>query len=111
MDSIKKRFERARRTLGELKVSQAVRKDRAIIGGAIPEGEEKAQSAWDKLGNGEWPEPDEMAALEIVIRLLRPAPLSHGGVLDDLPSDPDHKIFPDELKDQWSSFRTKIGPQ
>src|SRR5262249_11227056 len=102
---------RTRRALGNHEVDQAVAKVRAIIGPTeIPASETDAQSAWKKLRDGEEPAPQELAALEIVIRLLRPAPLSRGGALDDLPDQQGHNLYPQELKDQWSKFRTQVQP-
>ena len=102
---------RANRALGTHQVNEAVAKLRAIVGPAnIPAGEPLAQAAWDKLRNGDPPSADELAALELVIRLLRPAPLSRGGRLDDLPDQQGHNLYPPDLKDAWSSFRTQVDP-
>jgi S1-C subfamily serine protease len=104
-------LDRAARALGSHAVDQAVAKTRAIIGPVtIPASEVDAQAAWDKLRNGEQPTAIELAALEVVIRLLRPAPLSHGGRLDDLPDAPGHNLHPPELKDLWNDFRKKVQP-
>lgn len=105
-------LERANRALGENQVSQAVAKVRAVIGPpGIPASEPDAQSAWDKLRNGETPTARELAALEIVIRLLRPAPLClKGGKLEDLPEAQGHNLHPPELKELWSAFRLKVEP-
>jgi S1-C subfamily serine protease len=110
-DPLQRFLGRARRALGGHEVTEAVAKVRAVIGlQAIPAGEEEAQSAWDKLRNGDAPGPEELAALEIVIRLLRPALLSHAGVLDDLPDQQGHNLYPQDLKDQWSGFRDRVKP-
>jgi S1-C subfamily serine protease len=100
---------RAVRALGNHRVDQAVAKIRAIIGPQnIPESEPLAQSALDKLHRGEVPTADELAALEIVVRLLRPVVFSHDGLLDDLPDRPDQNLQPQELKDLWSTFRNSM---
>jgi hypothetical protein len=111
-DEMRRRMrERAGRALGNHQVQEAVAKVRAIVGPAeIPASEPDAQSAWDKLRNGDAPEPNELAALELVIRLLRPAPFSRGGELDDLPDQQGHNLYPTELKDAWSRFRAKVKP-
>lgn len=102
---------RAQRALGTHSVPDAIAKVRAIVGpGAIPASEPDAQRAWEKLRNGDAPTPSELAALEIVIRLLRPAPMSHAGELDDLPDQQGHNLYPQDLKDEWSGFRAKIKP-
>jgi S1-C subfamily serine protease len=103
--------DRASRALGAHKVAEAVAKIRAIIGPRdIPRSEPLAQSALEKLHQGEVPDPDELAALEIVVRLLRPVVFSHNGTLDDLPDRPDQNLQPQELKDLWSTFRNRVRP-
>jgi S1-C subfamily serine protease len=110
-DLLARRAKRATRALGNYQVDQVVAKVRAIVGpSAIPVGETEAQAAWDKLRNGDAPTPAELAALEMVIRLLRPAPFSHGGQLDDLPDQKEHNLYPPDLKDQWSRFRGLVNP-
>jgi Trypsin-like peptidase domain len=103
--------ERAVRALGNHRVAQAVAKIRAIIGPQnIPDSEPLAQSALDKLHRGEVPTTDELAALEIIVRLLRPVVFAHDGMLDDLPDRPDQNLQPQELKDLWSTFRNSVQP-
>ena len=110
-DRLRRLRDRARRALGDHQVQDAVKKVRAIVGPAeIPASEPEAQAAWEKLRNGDAPEPNELAALELVIRLLRPAPFSREGVLDDLPDQQGHNLYPADLKDAWSTFRTRIKP-
>ncbi|YCM44590.1 serine protease [Verrucomicrobiaceae bacterium 227] len=103
---------RAQRALGEHSVKDVIAKTRAIVGPVnIPASEEDAAEAWRKLASGdESPTPDELAALELVIRILRPAPLSRSGKLDDLPDRPGQNLHPQELKDLWSAFRVKVNP-
>jgi V8-like Glu-specific endopeptidase len=102
---------RAERALGKNRVQDAVKKVRAIIGPAnIPASETQAQSALDKMRQGQEPTPDELAALEIVVRLLRPVVFSRNGKLDDLPETPGHDLHPQEYKDSWNDFRKKISP-
>lgn len=109
-DLLARLAKRATRALGDYKVVEAVAKDRAIIGAAIPGGEVEAQAAWDKLREGDAPTPTELAALEMVIRLLRPAPFSHEGQLDDLPDMQGHNLYPPDLREQWGHFRTLVNP-
>jgi len=102
---------RAARALGERKVADVVTTIRAIIGpGAVPDSEPLAQAALDKLRSGEVPGVDELTALEIVIRLLRPVVLTRNGTIDDLPEKPGHQLYSQEQKDEWSAFRTKVEP-
>jgi hypothetical protein len=99
---------RAARALGPHQVGEAVAKVKAIIGPRnIPASEELAQKALDKLRAGIVPDADELTALEIVIRLLRPVVASQNGLFGDLPDRPDQNLQPQELKDRWSDFRTR----
>jgi hypothetical protein len=100
---------RASRALGDRPVAEALTKFRAIIGpSTIPASEAVAQTALDKLHEGEVPTPDELAALEIVVRLLRPVVFSRNGALDDLPDSAGHNLYPADLKDAWSTFRQHV---
>lgn len=100
---------RAARALGNHRVQDAVAKVRAIIGPyEIPASEPLAQSALDKLHEGEVPTAEELVALEIVIRLLRPVILSQNCALGDLPDSAGQNLYPQELRDLWSDFRTRI---
>ena len=103
-------FARAQRALGANKVEEAVTKVRAIVGPSeLPASEVKAQSALDKLHNGEEPDPEELAALEIVVRLLRPVIYTRkDGKLDGLPDDQGRNLYTEELKDLWSGFRASV---
>lgn len=102
---------RAQRALGDLNVGEAIVRVRAIVGpGAIPVNEPDAESAWKKLRNGDEPDANELAALEFVIRLLRPAPLWTGLGLEDLPDQQGHNVYPAELKALWSKFRGLVEP-
>jgi len=102
---------RAGRALGSQRVSEAVIKVKAIIGPAnIPDSEPLAQSALDKMHRGEVPSAEELTALEIVVRLLRPVVLSRDGALDDLPDPGGHELYPQQLKDAWSDFQKRVRP-
>lgn len=101
--------ERAGRALGSHTVAEAVGKFRAIIGpSTIPASEAAAQLALKRLQAGEVPTPDELAALEIVVRLMRPVVFSREGALDDLPDTSGRNLYPPELKDLWSGFRNRV---
>jgi endonuclease G len=63
-----------------------------------------AEAALERMRNGKKPTPKQLAALEFVIRLMRPVPLSREGALDAL----DSKVapsFPD-----WGGFQTSVKP-
>lgn len=102
---------RADRALGNNSPVEAVKKVRAIIGPRnIPQSELEAQHALEALRRGEKPTPAQVAALEIVVRLMRPVVLSRDGMLGDLPETPNKDLQPTALKDAWSTFRTTVHP-
>ncbi len=103
--------ERAERALGGQRVGDAVAKVRAIVGPSnIPNSETLAQVALDKMHDGTVPTAQELTALEIVVRLLRPVVFSRDGMLDDLPASAGHDLYSQELRDAWSEFRRKVSP-
>ncbi len=102
---------RALRALGKNDVKQAIAKSRAIVGPVkVPVDEELATEAWNALSEAREPTAEQMMALEIVIRILRPAPLSRNGQLEDLPDRPGHNLQPDEVKSLWSTFQKNVNP-
>jgi S1-C subfamily serine protease len=107
-ERLQKLLKRAERAFDGKPVPLAVGKVRAIIGLAkFPPGEELAEAAMRALRNGEEPTPKQLAALEIMIKLMRPAPLCRAGVLDDLP---DYNDYNAETVEQWNVFRHKVKP-
>ncbi len=102
---------RAARALGDRRIRETVTRVRAIIGPhSIPDSEAGAQAALDRLRNGEAPSAHELAALETVIRLMRPVVYCRNGRLDDLPHDPNHDLHAQEYRDLWSTFRRTVRP-
>ena len=86
-------------------------RSRAIIGPAnIPVSEVAAQRALDQLQAGQIPAPADLAALEVLIRVMRPAPLSRAGELDPLEVGGTEHLFPEELLREWEEFRSAIKP-
>lgn len=101
-------WRRAQRAFGERTPFEAIETTRAIIGpGVIPNSETAAQKAMEKLKNGDTPTSDELIALEFVIRIMRPAPLSHGGLLDAL-NGAGGNLHPSATVEQWDKFRTAV---
>jgi S1-C subfamily serine protease len=102
---------RADRAFAGRPVAEAVAKVRAIVGVPnVPESERAAQAALDKLRGGrERPTASELAALELVIRMMRPAPLSRGGALDPLPSAPGTSTYNPETVRVWDRFRAAVS--
>lgn len=102
---------RAIRALGENRVTDAVAKVKAIIGpGIIPDSEKLAQSAMNKLHDGEVPSAEELSALEIVVRLLRPVVLTRNCELEDLPDSAGENLYSPQLRVMWNAFRGVVQP-
>jgi hypothetical protein len=96
------RYERA---YGSLSLDAARPRFRAIVGtDNLPDTAEGklAKSALEKFktGNAEGPTPPELAALEFLIRLVRPAPLFRKGVPEDFVAPEFNTAFPD-----WHTFQ------
>jgi endonuclease G len=95
---------RGERAFGGASIATYAGRVRAIIGPRANEYQGLAQEAMDALKRGETPCPMQLAALENVIRAMRPAPLSKKGALENL--DPDvAPRFPD-----WDGFRSAVKP-
>jgi S1-C subfamily serine protease len=100
-------LERAERAFKGLPVTEVMQRVRAIIGpSAMPSTEQGqlAQQALDALRNMQRPTPMQLSALELVIRLMRPAPLSKAGMLEDVDED----IKPNF--NHWPRFRELVAP-
>lgn len=98
---------RAERTLQQHPVDTILTRVRAIIGPSnMPPTEQGrlAQLALDQMRAMKRPTAEELIALEYVIRLMRPAPLSRSGTLDKV--DPQlAEAFPG-----WQSFSQAVKP-
>jgi endonuclease G len=100
-------LKRAERAFSQMTIGQAWESRRAIIGTAnMPAGEEQqlAEEALETLRLGGKPSAPQLAALELAIRLMRPAPLSKRGSLDDLPEEA-ASSFQD-----WPAFQKSVTP-
>jgi S1-C subfamily serine protease len=107
MDEHKLYLARATRAFQNKPVGVILERIKAIVGpGNMPPIEQSklAEEALERMQNGKRPTPRQLAALEFVIRLMRPVPLSQEGALDAL----DPKVapsFPD-----WGGFQTSVKP-
>lgn len=93
----------AEAALQGIAVDKAFASTKAVVGADIPFTEVDATAAMDKLKRGEKPTPQEWAALELVIRLLRPAVPTNNGVPTALPVDASRDPV---LTAQWAAFVT-----
>lgn len=86
-------------------IEKSIYRVRAIIGDKkATEQDEQAKAALQLLREGEAPSASELAALELVVRLMRPAPLFIKGVLEPLMEEAAG------LFDEWGQFQTQIKP-
>ena len=86
-------------------------RSRAIIGPTnIPVSEAGAQRALDQLQAGKVPAPADVAALEVLIRVMRPAPMSKAGELGRLDVAGAEQLFAPELLEEWDAFRKAVKP-
>ena len=100
-------LKRAARAFRDQPVGKIFEKIKAIVGPSnMPPTQQGklAEQALKAMQNGETPSPKQLAALELMIRLMRPVPLSRKGVLDNLAPDV-APSFPD-----WSTFQNTIKP-
>jgi V8-like Glu-specific endopeptidase len=100
-DSLRRRADRA---FQKRPIADFQNRVRAIIGPAAAQVQGPAQDALNALSNGEQPTPMQLAALELVIRTMRPAPLSKNGELPEL-DDEVASSFAD-----WEGFRASVKP-
>jgi len=99
---------RVRRTFGDASPEQAVERVRAIIGTErLPENAEGglAREALRALKNGEDPTPKQLAALEMMMRMMRPAPKIVAGRPEDFAEEDFLKLFP-----AWEKFQEAVRP-
>ena len=95
-------------TFGSKPIHEAVGRTRAIIGlQKMPAGADDAQQALNALRNGQVPPAPQLAALELMIRLMRPAPLCRFGKVDDLP---EYNQYNNSLVGAWHQFQEAVQP-
>lgn len=91
----------AEAALQGITIDKAFASTRAVVGADIPFTEIDATNAMDKLKRGDNPSPQEWAALELVIRLLRPAVPTVNGTPGVLPPDASRDPV---LSCEWATF-------
>ncbi len=101
---------RADRAFGDRSPSEVLERVRAIVGTSnLPVGFEGdlAREALAKLKDFELgePTPRELAALEMMLRMMRPAPKFEDGKLEDLSEPEFAAAFP-----HWSAFQNLLQP-
>jgi S1-C subfamily serine protease len=100
-------FERYERAFHKVTIDEVWELRRAIVGPAnMPPGEQGklAKAALAALKAGKTPSPKQLAALELIVRLMRPSLLSQNRAIEELP--PEASGFSDE----WDGFRADVRP-
>jgi V8-like Glu-specific endopeptidase len=102
MDAYQNLYRRALRAVAERPITEVVKRTRAIVGPPLADLEGEARAGMEALKQGQRPTADQVAALQAIIRSMRPSVLSHAGAVDDLPAET-RPVFP-----QWDEFRGQI---
>lgn len=111
---------RAARAFQDQPVRKIFERIKAIVGPSnMPPTQQGklAEQALQLMQNGETPSPKQLAALELMIRLMRPVPMSRKGALDNLdaevaPSFPDWPTFQNSIKPHlYSIGRIDLAPK
>jgi endonuclease G len=98
-------LERARQSLKGTTLKKVLNRVRAIVGDQKTiEQEEMAKEAMELLAEGTIPAPALLAALELSVRLMRPAPMAKGGTFQNL-NEESAGAF-----EHWSSFQEAVKP-
>jgi S1-C subfamily serine protease len=99
--------DRFRRSFGATQAVEAFQRTRAIVGPAnMPATQEGqlAQQALDLLENGQQPDARALAALELVIKMMRPSALTLKGALSALPPETALAFG------GWNNFSDRVKP-
>jgi len=104
MSSYDHLYDRALRAIAGRPLDQVVSRTRAIVGPPLTDLEGDAHDGLEALKKGERPTARQVAALQAIIRSMRPSSLSHQGAVDPLPPEAD-PVFPG-----WTKFVVSIIP-
>lgn len=102
----------AERALAGMDVAEALAQTRAVIGApALPVDETEAQRALDKMRNGEIPTDNEWVALQLVVRLMRPAVFTRHGTPQPLPPyrNRDQRLAELWARPEWAAAIPSVG--
>jgi endonuclease G len=87
MDAYNNLHDRAMRAIAGRTIDQVVKRTRAIVGPPLKDLEGDAQSGLVALKEGKKPSAAQVAALQAIIRSMRPSALSHASTVDPLPAE------------------------
>jgi S1-C subfamily serine protease len=104
MDLYNNLYDRAMRAIAGRPITTVVDKTRAIVAPPLKDLEGDAQAGLAALKIGKRPTANQIAALQAIVRAMRPSSLSNAGVIDPLP-DMAQPIF-----SEWPDFSHDIVP-
>jgi S1-C subfamily serine protease len=104
MDPYNNLYGRAVRAIANRPIATIVDLTRAIVGPPLKDLEGDAQAGLAALKAGKTPTTEQIAALQAIVRAMRPSSLSNAGVIDPLPAEA-QPVFPD-----WLNFTRLVVP-
>jgi S1-C subfamily serine protease len=103
-DAFENLYDRALRAIADRPLATVVTRTRAIVGPPLEDLEGEARDGLAALKDGARPTAQQVAALQAIVRAMRPSVLSRQGQIDPLPEET-RPIFPD-----WAGFVEAIVP-
>ena len=97
-------YDRALRAIAGRSLDQVVARTRAIVGPPLKDLEGDAHDGLEAFKKGDKPTAHQVAALQAIVRWMRPSALSHRGTVYPLPAEAD-PVFPG-----WPDFVASIIP-
>jgi len=104
MDAYNDLYNRALRAIAGRPLETVVERTRAIVGPPLKDLEGDAQAGLAALKQGIKPTSAQVAALQAIVRSMRPSALSRAGIVDSLPPEA-QPVFP-----SWPDFAQLIVP-
>lgn len=96
-------YQRTQRAIAGRPLDQVVARTRAIVAPPLADLEGDAYDGLEALKNGRMPTADQVAALQAIVRAMRPSLLSRKGEIDPLPEEAE-AVF-----DGWPKFAATIA--
>jgi S1-C subfamily serine protease len=104
MDPYNNLYQRALRAIAGRPIGEVVERTKAIVGPPLQDLEGDAQDGLAAFKQGKRPTAAQLAALQAVVRSMRPSALSHAGSVDPLPAEA-QPVF-----SSWTDFVQLVIP-
>lgn len=104
MNAYQNLYDRALRAIAGRPIATVVDKTRAIVAPPLKDLEGDAKAGLAALKSGARPSAEQIAALQAIIRAMRPSALSNAGLIDPLPEQA-QPVF-----SEWPDFARSIAP-